>query len=83
MRRLPNLLDDERVQDHDRQVGDYLDKDKLGPEDIVGNVVGIIAKGAAHHCYLLDAINPNRLLEMRKINAVAVLGLMYARIFAT
>ena len=41
---LGDLVDDEHVADHDRQVGDQLDQQELGPEHVQGHVRGVLAQ---------------------------------------
>lgn len=42
---LPDLADDERVEHQDDKVGDDLDQDELGPEDVVEHVLGVAPEG--------------------------------------
>ena len=50
-----DLVQDDRVEDDDGDVGDELDQDELGPEDVVGDVGGLPAE-RDHHDLLLIAV---------------------------
>ena len=54
---LPDLGDDQRVEDDDQEVGDGLHQQELGPEDVVGHIGRVAPQVAGEYLVLVGLVD--------------------------